>query len=126
MKKQGLGAIIIFVLAGLFMLTDSSGAYARRTLLEDADNAICPVTQQSLARKKYNSAYMGKRYWFSSYNAVLEFDKNPEKYLRNLKGYKPAAASAKKAVSLKQQAQTTKPVAQEAAQETKRRGWLGR
>jgi YHS domain-containing protein len=123
MKKQGFGAIIVFVLAGLFLLTDSSAAFARMTLLDDADNKICPVTQQSLARKKYNSSYRGKRYWFSSYDAVLEFDKNPEKYLRNLKGYKPAASSTKKSTVSRTKTQTAKPVAQEDAQETQKKGW---
>ncbi|MFH1768966.1 MAG: YHS domain-containing protein [Candidatus Omnitrophota bacterium] len=57
---------------------------AKTIFIKDADNKYCPVTAVELSRKRFNTAYEGNRYWFSSYQAVQEFKKDPEKYVARL------------------------------------------
>jgi len=86
MRKKGLLCLVALLLSGIFSFSDSPCVFAR-TFLKDADNKLCPVTGQPIEQKKYYSTYDGEKYWFRSYDAVLEFDKNPKKYAKSLKSH---------------------------------------
>jgi YHS domain-containing protein len=47
-------------------------------------NKTCPVMRGLKARKQFQTKYKGKTVFFYSPGAVKKFNKNPEKYLRNL------------------------------------------
>jgi YHS domain-containing protein len=64
-----------------FFLTNFTHIYARSLLIINADNLICPVTNEEIKEQKFNSVYNGRRYWISSYKALREFKEAPKKYI---------------------------------------------
>ncbi len=90
--KRLVGLVILFAFViGTVIIADVNVTQAamggKSLLLTDADNKVCPVTGKEITQKKFNTGYKGKRYWFFSYDAVKEFKKNPEQYLRNVSSY---------------------------------------
>jgi len=86
MRKIVILGVIICVLAlNLVCVVGTETSHARSMLLIDANNKYCPVTGDVITRKKYNTGYSGKKYWFSSYDAVRKFKESPGSYARNLK-----------------------------------------
>ncbi len=85
MKKVIILAVLISVfLVGSLLIYNVVPCYARRMIIQDADNTICPVTGAKITVKRFNTTYKNKKYWFATYAAVREFKSNPEKYIRKL------------------------------------------
>ncbi len=89
-------AVILCVALGMVALFDAPVSYAKMTVV-DANNRECPVMGKAISVKKFNTIYDGKRYWFSSYDAVKMFKDNPKKYASKLRSYStPASAKTTK------------------------------
>ncbi|MFH1768850.1 MAG: hypothetical protein ABH858_06800 [Candidatus Omnitrophota bacterium] len=90
--------LLVGLFAGLslviFMGTLGQKAHARTIFIVDAQNDMCPVTGQEIPKKRFNTAYEGKRYWFLTYQAVAEFKKDPERYLRRLEQLEKSGAKS--------------------------------
>lgn len=80
MKKNILIIAISVFILGLSGLVPRSVANAR-LLIKDADNQVCPVTGEKIERKRFNTTYQGKRYWFNSYDSVRKFKESPAQYM---------------------------------------------
>ncbi|MDD4957092.1 MAG: hypothetical protein PHH49_07435 [Candidatus Omnitrophica bacterium] len=83
-KKAITFMLTVSIICASFIMFNANEAGARSMFFKDADNKVCPVTGKTIDRKRFNTAYDGKRYWFSSYDAVLEFQKNPSKYVKKV------------------------------------------
>lgn len=97
MKRSiSMAVVVVFLLSCMVAGVgfDVKVAHARSMLLTDANNKVCPVTGEEIKVKKYSTGYDGKRYWFATYQAVLDFKKNPSKYIKG--GSNKAAAPEKK------------------------------
>lgn len=85
MKKAVFFVIILSIfLSGIAFLPSSQQAVAKSLIVPDANNEYCPVTGAKITKKKYNTTYNGKRYWFSSFSALQKFKANPQAYADKL------------------------------------------
>lgn len=67
---------------GLFFLLSVCGSVcARSMLIPDANNRYDPVSGSRIGRRRFNTTYQGKRYWFNSYSNVRKFKEDPAKYM---------------------------------------------
>ena len=71
----------------MLLLPDVRVSSAKSMLLVDVNNRTCPVTGEPIVKKKFNTGYNGKRYWFSSYDAVRTFKENPGRYIKKAGRY---------------------------------------
>ena len=73
----------------MLSLTAPCGAYAQSAAAGesaegmDVGNKFCPLSGDK-AKPKFTSVYNGKRYSFCCKMCVRDFEKNPEKYLKEL------------------------------------------
>ena len=79
----------MWVIAIAMMLTFSEGLifpafYAAAGDVVDAGNKFCPVSGDKVS-KKFFTEYQGKRYGLCCAVCEAKFQKNPEKYLANMK-----------------------------------------
>lgn len=99
MKRSiSMAVVVVFLLSCMMVGVgyNVSTVHAKSMLLTDANNKVCPVTGQPITVKKYSTGYKGKRYWFSTYQAVLDFKKSPDRYTKNLGAESAAPATGKK------------------------------
>lgn len=96
-----LSSILLLANIAIFASGAVSLAYTKSETVIDAKNSVCPVTNAKITTREYCATYGGKRYWFNSRKAVVEFKKNPTKYIKNLEAApKEATASIKKTVTV--------------------------
>lgn len=77
MKKK----IVMVAIALVLSVFTAGSSGARTMLISDANNKECPVTGQEITRKRFNTDYAGKRWWFSSFDALQQFKSNPQRFM---------------------------------------------
>lgn len=81
---KGALRVVFTCLLGLSFLLLPKTVMARSMIIPWANNTICPVTKSEITYRRFNTDYDGKRYWFSSYSAVVKFKEDPARYIREL------------------------------------------
>lgn len=85
MRKLAVVIVLALGFTAFFACGEGAQSHARSSMiLRDAENTTCPVTGREITRKRFNTGYRGKRYWFSSYDAVTKFKEDPAHYVANL------------------------------------------
>ncbi len=70
--------LIFILLLGIFSLPS-------RLLAETVMNATCPIMEGERTKEKFFVDHQGKRVYFCCRSCIKKFNKNPQKYLKNLK-----------------------------------------
>lgn len=83
--KQVQKVMIGLFLALIFLALPGKEAAARSIIIPFANNQICPVDKTPIGRRKYNTAHRGRRYHFSSWQALKEFRNDPDRYIEEWK-----------------------------------------
>mgnify|MGYP001565281153 CR=1 FL=1 len=81
MRKMGRGLVALFMGAG-FYLAPVTLTFAEAA--KPALNTTCPVSGRAV-NAKITTVYQGKGYAFCCKSCLAKFEKNPEKYLAQVK-----------------------------------------
>jgi YHS domain-containing protein len=85
--------VIIFVLAGVFLLagckkkTEPAPAETKEVIAQMIEQKICPVMEGPINKEIYTE-YKGKKVYFCCSGCKVEFEKEPEKYTSKLPQFK--------------------------------------